>query len=678
MYCPNCKKEFDSKFCPECGTRLIEKRQRVCPKCNIEVDSNFCPECGTKTVEVVEKIVKMCPNCNIESDSKFCPECGAKIVEMTVKATATGEIVAAGQQEDAETCYRTAQDYYYGKNGKNKDDEAAAQWYLKAAEQGHVESYYCLGNMLKEVCELEDAIGCFQEAAELGHAAAQYELGVAYSLGLGIEQNNEESMKWYRKAAEQGHEEAIGFLKELGERVPVADTNITEETKNNKPTESKKKETGKNEPRFCLKELLERITVIAVYVGTTDEVWAFDEDDYFGDIYTHWEAFCNCPQELQEKKMTKEEMSKFLNQRRGWDVLETVVKYAHYLDEGEHDWEAYEIDIDCLIYGNYEIQCRIDDELWLNVNWGAEKKFIDILCNFQVTDTCSGYELVDTMQIDYELIDRLVSVIENVASDSLPLHERFCCDDANDVFSYGNDANTMKELIKFAYAVSVGNTPKVGNDGLFEVSDDFNEECSYEITFPDADDYLCNWPEDFQDDEDEDDDDDECDEEDCCDDEEDSNDDGQTFEVVDGVAIIPEGTTEIGKKAFYECLSLKSVTIPESVEEIGECAFEGCESLKSVIIPESVKTLREFAFFHCISLECVVIPKGVKEIEYGVFSGCTSLTTITLAVGVNKISEFAFNDCSALTTIYVPAKNTDYYKKRLPEGLHKFITEIDS
>ena len=25
MYCPNCKQEYDGKFCPECGTRLIEK-----------------------------------------------------------------------------------------------------------------------------------------------------------------------------------------------------------------------------------------------------------------------------------------------------------------------------------------------------------------------------------------------------------------------------------------------------------------------------------------------------------------------------------------------------------------------------------------------------------------------------------------------------------------------------
>ena len=59
-----------------------------------------------------------CPNCKKEFNSKFCPECGAKIVEMAVKATATGEIVAAGQQEDAETCYHTATTSFFGcKNG---------------------------------------------------------------------------------------------------------------------------------------------------------------------------------------------------------------------------------------------------------------------------------------------------------------------------------------------------------------------------------------------------------------------------------------------------------------------------------------------------------------------------------------------------------------------------------
>ena len=25
MYCPNCNQEYDGRFCPECGTKLIEK-----------------------------------------------------------------------------------------------------------------------------------------------------------------------------------------------------------------------------------------------------------------------------------------------------------------------------------------------------------------------------------------------------------------------------------------------------------------------------------------------------------------------------------------------------------------------------------------------------------------------------------------------------------------------------
>lgn len=48
------------------------------------------------------------------------------------------------------------------------------------------------------------------------------------------------------------------------------------------------------------------------------------------------------------------------------------------------------------------------------------------------------------------------------------------------------------------------------------------------------------------------------------------------FEIKNGVAIIPEGTTEIGSSAFAGCPLLKSVTIPESVKVIGWNAFEGC------------------------------------------------------------------------------------------------------
>ena len=48
------------------------------------------------------------------------------------------------------------------------------------------------------------------------------------------------------------------------------------------------------------------------------------------------------------------------------------------------------------------------------------------------------------------------------------------------------------------------------------------------------------------------------------------------FEIKDGVAIIPDGTTEIEREAFYKCPSLTSVTIPDSVTSIGRSAFYGC------------------------------------------------------------------------------------------------------
>ena len=96
------------------------------------------------------------------------------------------------------------------------------------------------------------------------------------------------------------------------------------------------------------------------------------------------------------------------------------------------------------------------------------------------------------------------------------------------------------------------------------------------------------------------------------------------FKIKDGIAIIPEGTTEIKVSAFAGCTSLESVVIPVGVTEIGEHAFKDC----------------------------------------------TSLTTVILPFCVNKIGKDTFKECSALTTIYVPADKVDHYKKCLPEDLH--------
>lgn len=51
-----------------------------------------------------------------------------------------------------------------------------------------------------------------RKAAEQGEADAQYRLGTCYAFGDGVETNEAEALKWYHKAAEQGHEGAKGQL----------------------------------------------------------------------------------------------------------------------------------------------------------------------------------------------------------------------------------------------------------------------------------------------------------------------------------------------------------------------------------------------------------------------------------------------------------------------------------
>ena len=87
-----------------------------------------------------------------------------------------------------------------------------------------------------------------------------------------------------------------------------------------------------------------------------------------------------------------------------------------------------------------------------------------------------------------------------------------------------------------------------------------------------------------------------------------------TFEIKDGVAIIPEGTTEISNYAFDDCRTLESIVIPESVTEIGYAAFFRCTSLKSIIIPESVTKIGEAAFVGCSSLESIAfVSTGIHQ-----------------------------------------------------------------
>ena len=117
---------------------------------------------------------------------------------------------------------------------------------------------------------------------------------------------------------------------------------------------------------------------------------------------------------------------------------------------------------------------------------------------------------------------------------------------------------------------------------------------------------------------------------------------------------IPDSVTSIDAYAFRDCSSLTAIIIPDSVTSIGGCAFSGCSGLTSITIPYSITEIAEHAFSGCSSLTSITIPNTVTSIDMSAFAGCDRITSITIPDSVTNIARQAFFGCDSLTTVIIP------------------------
>jgi TPR repeat protein len=99
------------------------------------------------------------------------------------------------------------------------DYTAAYDEWLPLAELGDAEAQFNLGVLYDEGAGVErnltTAADWYRKAAEQGFIDAQTNLGIMYYHGLGVDHDLEAAAHWFRLAADQGDVEAMNYLQRI-------------------------------------------------------------------------------------------------------------------------------------------------------------------------------------------------------------------------------------------------------------------------------------------------------------------------------------------------------------------------------------------------------------------------------------------------------------------------------
>ena len=169
-----------------------------------------------------------------------------------VRSEQTANLITPPEPTTPRGQYEMGDNYFYGRDGVNRDNQQAVVWYRRAAEQGYAEAQFTLGQFYEKGWGVNQdpaqAKKWYSDAARQGSEAAdaalkrlaantattsttsitppepttpqdQYEMGDNYFYGRdGVNRDNQQAVVWYRRAAEQGYAEAQFTLGQFYEK----------------------------------------------------------------------------------------------------------------------------------------------------------------------------------------------------------------------------------------------------------------------------------------------------------------------------------------------------------------------------------------------------------------------------------------------------------------------------
>lgn len=134
------------------------------------------------------------------------------------------EISKAAENGDPEAIYILGQ--FYEKRDEGRDSNSAILHYRDAADKGHAGANFRLGLLYRQgeivTLNLREAAAYMRKAAYKDHVEAQFYVGLDYQNGTGVIPNETQAKEWFAKAAAQGHEGARKSLLEMSAPKPAA------------------------------------------------------------------------------------------------------------------------------------------------------------------------------------------------------------------------------------------------------------------------------------------------------------------------------------------------------------------------------------------------------------------------------------------------------------------------